>query len=92
MEKEKMLIGVNNIEGYVTSQEDIVDDTDVFWRAYTLYPVVNVDEKHVALITELDNTGYGRIVEREDFDDAIENTAAKFIKAKKINAIAGFSE
>lgn len=92
MEKEKMLIGVDNIEGYVASQEDVVDDTNVFWRAYTLYPVVNVDEKHVALITELDNTGYGRIVEREDFNDAINNTTAKFIKANKINAIVGFSE
>lgn len=92
MENKKMLIGVDNIEGYVTSQEDIFDDTDVFWRAYVLYPVVNVDKEHVALITELDNTGYGRIVERKDFNGAINDTSAKFIQAKKINAIAGFSE
>lgn len=92
MKEEKLLIGLDNIEGYVTSQVDIKEGDDIFWRAYVLYPVVNVDKDHVALITELDAVDAGRIVDREDFDDAIENTAAKFIKAKKINAIAGFSE
>lgn len=90
MKDEKLLIGLDNIEGYVTAQEDVVDGDDTFWRAYVLYPVVNIDEDHVALITELDDVGSGRIVKRDEFNMVINDTIAKFIRAKKVNAIAGF--
>lgn len=90
MKEEKLLIGLDNIEGYVTSQVDITEGNDVFWRAYVIYPVVNVDKDHVALITELDDVGNGRIVNREDFENAVSDSAAKFIKAEKVNAIARF--
>lgn len=90
MKEEKLLIGLDNIEGYVTSQVDITEGNDVFWRAYVIYPVVNVDKDHVALITELDDVGNGRIVNREDFENAVSDSAAKFIRAKKVNAIARF--
>jgi len=90
MKEEKLLIGLNNIEGYVTSQVDIKEGDDIFWRAYVLYPVVNVDKDHVTLITELDAVDAGRIVDREDFDNVVSDSAAKFIKAEKVNAIARF--